>query len=55
MNPIDGEMGGCGNVVDVIALDKLCELIRCKGWATVSIDQTRQSVLRYELLQAHTQ
>ena len=26
-----------------------------KGWAIVSIDQTRWSILGYELLQAHTQ
>ena len=42
-------------MVNVIALEELHELIGCKGWAIVSIDQTRQSVLGYELLQAHTQ
>ena len=42
-------------MITVIALEELQELIGCKGQAIVGIDQTRQSVLGYELLQAHIQ
>ena len=42
-------------MVCVIVLQELCELFRCEGWVIVSIEQTRQFVLRDELLQVHTQ
>ena len=41
-------------MVYVAVLEKLCMLFRCKGWAIVSIEQTRQSILRYEAWQVHT-
>ena len=48
------EVGGGGDVVNVMVLQELCELIRSKWWAIVHIEQEWWPILRDRLVQAHT-
>ena len=49
------EVWGRGDMVDVVMLEELCKLIRSKWGNVVSVEETRWSLLQYELNQVFEQ